>query len=907
MVWYVILVAAFQCPSSLSELNDASPTICKPYLNARSYIQPYIQPYYDTYASSYVEKVRPHADRIHQQAIRPASSFAKKNYVKYAAPRLDEAVKYGQEQWQKSVVPQIVIAQQKAHELYSASVAPHVRMASSAAEPYYGVARDNAMSVHEKHILPAIDSSRPVLWHAYNSTRDFTISTGLPYTQRIWYAIVIFVDGTLWPKVKGLYGDNVKPQLVMISERIAKYQEGRKMKAAMDEVDSSISASSPTSTTSSSATGLSALSASLESLVGQTPTVSDVSVSATPTTLSSDEQLAAAKKQITSDLHIWQEKFAVAADKGSEDLAERVKDIVEGLMTSGIAGQGTGLATALNKTTEVEMANVKAAIKRAVSHLPDEAESSDAEKANKDILDAIRTSGLAIRNRANAVRQWYSKFEAEVNQRVIAASDSTLDVLDGIRDLGLQEIGMRWAWMEGVTYKDWAKYHDLKKQFDAWRNEVRDVALKHSVLDEAKKASENIVEDSMDIAADAARELARLKDVGKWKVAARDSGDDFDTRVMPAAVVSAASKLSENIKVASESVVGTSQGTIESVASQVTGAAFDAASVASSVVIGTEQATGQSILSKATEAVAIAASSASSAVVGTEQDSAESIVSKATEAVADAISSASSAVMGTQQGTAEAMGSKATEAAVDAFGSASSAIVGTEQGTGESLLSKATEAAADAAKEASFNILGETSLGLGQKAASSLSSIASVASGSASSATEAMENSAASAAGSVTSVLSGAPEMIPDYTSTFTVVQVSPSASSLADAASSSVSSVASKASRKVFAGAMAQEVRSSGPILDDIIDSSDASTYSEKLQSVVEAAGDRYADVTKAVSEALLGPSQGTVESATSLAAEQYSSALAAASSVLYGNTPGVAESFASAASDKYSEAVAA
>ena len=41
---------------------------------------------------------------------------------------------------------------------------------------------------------------------------------------------------------------------------------------------------------------------------------------------------------------------------------------------------------------------------------------------------------------------------------------STLEVLDGIRDLGLQEIGMRWAWMEGVTYKHWAKYHDLKRQ-----------------------------------------------------------------------------------------------------------------------------------------------------------------------------------------------------------------------------------------------------------------------------------------------------------------------------------------------------------------------------------------------------------------------------------------------------------
>lgn len=822
-MWYVIIVAAFQCPTSLDELNDASPRICKPYINARSYLQPHLQPYYDTYAGPYVEKVRPYADQVHQRVILPASTVAKYSYDKYAAPRLDQARAYGQQQWEKTVVPQVALAQKEASELYDSLVAPHVKKASTVAEPYYDAAKDNAINVHQNHILPAIDTSKPYLWNAYSSARDFTLSTGMPYAQKAWYALVIFVDGTLWPKVKGLYGDNVKPQLVMISERIAKYQEGRKMKAALDEVDSSMEASSAT-TSVSSETGLSA---SLESLLGHTSTATEASASSTPT-LSAEEQLAAAKEQIATDLRTWQEKFAVAADKGSEDLAERVKDIVEGLMKSGIDGDGKGLATALTMTVETEMANAKANINRIVSQLPDEAASPDAEKAEKDILEAIRASGLAIRNRANAVRQWYSKFEAEITQRATVASDSTLDVLDSIRDLGLQEIGMRWAWMEGVTYKDWAKYHNLKKQFEEWRTEVRDVALKHPILDDAKKAAENVVEDCMEVASDAAKELARLRDVGKWKVAARDSSEDFDTRAIPAAAVSAASRMAENIESASGRLVGTSQGTVESIASQ------------------------------------------------------------------------------------------ATEAAEDAASSASSVVFGTGQGTAESIVSKATEAVADAASEASSTILGETTSGPAEKAASSVSRAASVASESAGSVTEALGNSAASAGDSVASVISDASEVVAEYTSTVTVVDASSSissatevgassASSVADAVQSSLSSVKSKASSKVFAGAMAQEVSSQGPILDDIIDDSEGHTYSEKLQSVVDAAGDRYADVTKAVSEALLGTRQGTIESATSVASEQYSSALAAASSVLYGTTPGVAESIASAASDKYSQAVLA
>jgi hypothetical protein len=808
-VWYVIIVALFQCPSSITELNESSPRICKPYINARSHIQPYVQPYYDAYAGPYVDRARPYAEQLNQRVLSPAAKIAQQNYDRYAAPRIDQIKAYGQQQWQKVVVPQVVLAQKKASELYDASVAPHVKKASSVAEPYYDAARENAINVHQKHIIPVLDTSTPYLVRAYNSTKEFALTTGLPYLQRAWYSFIIFVDGTLWPRVKGLYGDNVKPQLVMISERIAKYQEGRKMKAVMDEVDSSIEASSATATMVSSQTDLSA---GLESSVGQTSTTQEPSASATPLTV--EEQLATAKRQIASDLHTWQEKFAVAADKGSEDLAERVREIVEGLMSSGIDGEGRGLATALNKTLDLEMANIKSSINAAVSQLPENESSSDVEKAEKTVLDAIRASGLAIRNRANAVRQWYSRFESEINQRAWAAADTTLDVLDSIRDLGLQEIGMRWAWMEGVTYKDWAKYHELKKQFEEWRSEVRDVALKHEILDDAKKTAENVVEESMELAAGAAKELARLKDVGKWKIAARDSSDNFDTRVLPAAAVSVASEAAENLQLASETVFGTSQGTLESIASQ------------------------------ATDAAASAASSASVAVIGTEQGAAESISSKAT----------------------------------------------------------------DAAKAASSTILGETSKGPTEIASSSVSSGASVVSQSASSIADGLDKTAASVGESVTSAAFEASSMISreplpsDIADSSSLPQ-----ESVVDAASSSVSSVVSAASKNVFAGAMAQKVSSGGPILDDMIDDNEGSTYSDKMQSVVNEAGERYADVTKAVSEALFRTSQGTLESVTSLASEQYSSALAAASSVLYGSTPGTGESIANVASAKYSDAVAA
>ncbi len=63
--------------------------------------------------------------------------------------------------------------------------------------------------------------------------RDRCLLTGL------WggTSVVAFFDRTLWPSMRILYGENVEPQLVRISERLGRYRDGKKVKAAADAVD----------------------------------------------------------------------------------------------------------------------------------------------------------------------------------------------------------------------------------------------------------------------------------------------------------------------------------------------------------------------------------------------------------------------------------------------------------------------------------------------------------------------------------------------------------------------------------------------------------------------------------------------------------------------------------------------
>lgn len=827
-IWYALLTIVFRCPATPNALTDSSPHACKSYFTTKQYLQPHLQPYYDTYASPYVDTARPYVDLVNTRVVRPASVVARFNYNKYAAPQIQTAKAYGQSQWDKSVVPQLHQAQKQATAFYDANLAPYIDQLINFLAPYYTTAKDSVVHSHQQYLLPSLEHSKPYLDQAYSSSQEFIVKTAYPLARHAWSEAVIFLDGTFWPLLKGLYIDNVRPQLVMINERIAKYQQSRKIKAAIDQVDGS-STAMPTTTPPAVATATGVLDDvyalfETEEEDGLTDVESE-QASSTVQQPARPPLETANEERIAEDLISWQKKVAVAADKASEDLKERADNIISSLVKSDLDGLGRGLANALDKTIVNEIENVKSRIKSVIASLPDEASADNIRKAAEDILGTIRASGLEIKDRAKKVREWQQLFERGLIQRLSAASSSTLEVLDGIKDLGLQEVGLRWAWMEGVTYKHWEKYHAVRVQLDEWRQEVSSVALAHPDAEQALLTARQILEESMAVTEDAAKELIRLKSVAQWKLKARDATDDFETHVVPAEAQSAASSLAAELQGAETKII----------------------------------------------------------------DTAGSFLSQATDAGVDALSSASSVVGGSSTGTAESVASEVSEFAQDILASASSII---SLPSSDSLLSEASVTSDTVSSSASSAILGTSS-----------GSIQSLSSNVVETGSSLIEDISAAVGSSATSVGTTADSHADDISSTFNIL---PSlASESIEGVLESRPSVEAHIS-SIFPGAMAQEVKGSHPILDDIFDD-DGPTFSEQLQQVVNDAGDSYAEVTRAVSEAMYGTQQGAVESVTSVASEQYSRALEAASSALYGTPQGTGESIISAASDAYERAVGA
>jgi hypothetical protein len=532
MLWYTVITVLFRCPSSQSaDLSEAS-RICRPYLDVRSRIDPHIQPVTE-YLEPYLEKTRPYVNQFQDKVYSPVARISHQQYQSYAAPQVAKAQKFVDEQWSKEVQPRVDLGKLWAQEQYQTYAAPYAAKAKDFAEPYVIIAREEIQEMYES-LAPMYQRVAPYVDSAHGNVQ-YAAAYVYPYVRTAQTNISVFFSRKVWPYVVILYGENVEPQLLKISERLGSYKDSRKLKSSVvheAEVASSISSAASKASVAASSTS---------------------ATTSTTTSAPDEEDL---RQKIESDLKTWQERFAKAADTGAEDLKGRIQEITTSQVKHQAHTVGSALITQLEEAIQSSVTELKSHINKSISQLPDNADDREEASVYDGLVDSIKSSGNTIRGKALSVRSWKHKYDNETSSLVHAALESTLDVIDNIRDLGLQEIGMRWAYMEGVTYKDWSKYHALKKTFDEWRDHVAPVAKEHDGYKKALQEGDSVQDKAMDLASAAAKELTRLKDVAKWKVIAHDASDDFSTKTMPARVVKGYSDIVGSISASANSVFG---------------------------------------------------------------------------------------------------------------------------------------------------------------------------------------------------------------------------------------------------------------------------------------------------------------------------------------------------------------
>ncbi|KAF3067389.1 hypothetical protein GL218_08463 [Daldinia childiae] len=542
LTWYSIFTLLFRCPSTLDACDDTTPKICKPYFQVKSAVTPHITPYYDTYAAPYVDVAKPYYDTVDRIVITPARTYA----VKYGGPRVSQARAFGQVKWEKSVQPKLSEYQAIAKVQYDQTVAPHVESISAVISPYYDIARVNALQTYHEFVLPAYVFMQPYAAQGYDAAYSFTTDTAVPSTIWAWNKTYTFLDATIWPHLRDVYVMKVEPQLVRIGERLGRYNE-RKAKPVTEEASSSILPKSTftkpiaSSISSSAASAVKTIiepehSSEAESFEGAPEVKIEQKKSRT-----SEETRKLAAKIAAEDLELWEGKFTTAAQEGAAEIEDRVDEISARMIERHANGMGRSLVKQLEETASTELQSLKKSI---VSIL--EKHGNDKEKRDEALSAAVRAAGLKIKDKAQDIRTWRQTYDQETEIAVTKAAQEHYSILQKTRDLALQRIGMKWAWMDGITYKDWKKYHELKERFDEWTDDFKRLITTHPGLTLAQSTGAEIEDEGMSIAQAAAEELSRLKQVATWKAIAGDASDNFDSETAELAAISVAQKAAQS-------------------------------------------------------------------------------------------------------------------------------------------------------------------------------------------------------------------------------------------------------------------------------------------------------------------------------------------------------------------------
>lgn len=237
----------------------------------------------------------------------------------------------------------------------------------------------------------------------------------------------------------------------------------------------------------------------------------------------------ATRETVADDLKAWQAKYSKAADEGAAEIGERIDEISKRMIEQQANTTGSSLVKQLKETIDTELTALKGDIRDIIGQVKSGSESPGT--AQEQITASIRRAGLEIKDKSQGVRTWRADYEKELQATVTKVAENHFKILDGIRDLALQKIGMKWAWMDGVTYKDWAKYHLLKERFDEWQVDLKNLITNHPGLEAARAEGEAIESQALELAQSAAKELISLKQVAAWKLVSKDDSAEFDPEV----------------------------------------------------------------------------------------------------------------------------------------------------------------------------------------------------------------------------------------------------------------------------------------------------------------------------------------------------------------------------------------
>ncbi|KAK6543976.1 hypothetical protein TWF694_000694 [Orbilia ellipsospora] len=474
----------------------------------------YIEPYYTEYLSSHVESLTPYVIRANEKYIQPAQAYTVGQYEKHAMPVLFQAKQGILAQYANLLEPHVKNAEAKGVVFYNAYLADLVATCQEIYDAYSPVAIGYSQQAYE-YVLDLV--------YPY-------YLASLPYIEKAWTEGIATagwagVEGKGW--VARRWGMHVEPQLWRIQERLG--MKGLKHATPVKEAGptpphrGSPNASSSDTTPDETIEDEYDEDEDDEEPVAGADREGEPAAESPKNKKSSAEQIAEARALVEADLTSWTAKFEEGGVKASAEVVRNLNELCDKAMED------------QNPKTIKLLEDLDTHISK---------EFKDFEGGLLNLLDSSaeykfvmnRYDGLVGRHLGNLkakhdqIVEQTQSFLMDTYQNTAKIVDAALADMDVLHDTGMQELGMKWAWMDGVTYKDWAKYHELKQTFGSYKTKVIRSGQSHKGLREVTDYVKSVDEAAGATLKVAEEEFEKLEKLGRKRLedsdAAKRAGKD---------------------------------------------------------------------------------------------------------------------------------------------------------------------------------------------------------------------------------------------------------------------------------------------------------------------------------------------------------------------------------------------
>ncbi|KAK6358491.1 hypothetical protein TWF730_007825 [Orbilia blumenaviensis] len=485
---YSLYVYICTCPKdgtdarTICDIGDRTLDIVEPHLyDAYDF---YVEPYYHEYLSSYVDQAAPYVISANEQYIRPARLYATEKFEKTGRPLLvkakDAAIAtlspYAQRAYD-AYLAEFVLTGQETYDAYAPTVQKYGKLgydyAIEKAYPYYLIS--------------------------------------LPYLEKAWEHGVetagwAGVEGKGW--ISRRWGIHVEPQLWRIQERLG--LKGLRGTRVQDGPTPPHRGSPNASDTAPD----SVLEESYEDIdAGEAPREKAEAADGEPKEKkkSSAEQIEAARPQVEADLESWSAKFEEAGVKASASVVSQLDELCGKVMK-----EHEPLSVELITDLEARIEKEYRDFEQGLGTLLESPAETKYVMMGYDGLVGRTVSNL--KEKQAQIKSRTQELLMDTYQATAKIVDAALAEMDSAHDVGMQELGMKWAWMEGVTYKDWAKYHELKKAFGSFKTKVIRSGQGHKGLREVTDYAKSIDDATVDLLKVARVEVGKLEKLGRQRL-----------------------------------------------------------------------------------------------------------------------------------------------------------------------------------------------------------------------------------------------------------------------------------------------------------------------------------------------------------------------------------------------------